>query len=112
MKDFFDIWLLASHSHFSGPVLKSAVQETFRQRNTTVTDHPTVFTSTFTQNPEKQVMWVAFLRRYHLEQDIVIPFTLSAVINHIAAFLQPVLTAIVEGRVFDQDWHPGGPGVD
>jgi hypothetical protein len=34
MKDFYDIWLLASHFNFDGAMLARAIGEAFRQRRT------------------------------------------------------------------------------
>lgn len=112
MKDFFDIWWLAENQHFSGPVLNSAIEATFSQRTTPVTDKPTAFTPSFTESPEKQGLWEAFVRRYHLGKDTQVPSTLSTVITDIAAFLQPVLAAAVKGESFAKNWLPGGPWVN
>ncbi|MDF1514116.1 MAG: nucleotidyl transferase AbiEii/AbiGii toxin family protein [Anaerolineae bacterium] len=111
MKDFFDIWLLAESSHFAGAVLQQAIQETFLQRRTPVVKVPIAFTRAYTGNPDKLVQWTAFLRRNNMGGDSDIPSTLSVVVDSIAAFLQPVLTAVVQGEDFHHYWHPGGPWV-
>jgi len=60
----------------------------------------------FVGNPEKQTQWQAFVRRFPQETT---PPTLEAVVQCIAAFLQPVVQALVEGQDFEQYWRPGGP---
>jgi hypothetical protein len=111
MKDFFDIWLLANRYPFEGGALGQAIRETFQQRRTQLITHPVAFGETFAQNPDKQAQWAAFLRRYHLSQEAAVPRTLSTVTALIAAFLQPVLEALVGGEAFNQHWQPGGPWI-
>ncbi len=111
MKDFFDIWLLANRYPFEGGALGQAIRKTFQQRRTRLITHPVAFGETFAQNPDKQAQWAAFLRRYHLSQEVAIPRTLSTVTALIAAFLQPVLEALVGGEAFSQHWQPGGPWI-
>lgn len=109
LKDFFDIWLLANSFSFAGPVLARAIRETFQQRQTPLITAPRAFEETFTRNTDKQAQWVAFLQRYHLGQQAGIPRTLVGAVYLIAAFLQPVLEALVTVEAFEQHWHPGGP---
>jgi hypothetical protein len=106
MKDFFDIWLLASHFDFDGSVLAQAIRETFRWRQTALPRIPVAFTDAFAQDREKQAQWAAFTSRHRLEDT---PATLHEAIQVIAAFLQPVIQALSEGQRFDQRWPPGGP---
>jgi len=106
MKDFFDIWSLATHFAFDGPVLALAVRETFRQRQTALQVTPVALTAAFADDGAKQAQWGAFIRRHSFDQE---PPTLGAAIQSIAALLPPVVLALVEGRPFDQHWPPGGP---
>ena len=106
MKDFYDIWLLATRFAFDGPLLAQAVCETFRQRQTALQATPVAFTSAFTDDPGKQAQWRAFVRRHPFEQE---PPTLKAAIQVITTLLQPVALDLIEGRPFDSQWPPGGP---
>ncbi len=106
MKDFYDIWSLAMHFAFEGPVLALALRETFRRRQTPFQVTPVAFTPAFTANPEKQAQWQAFVRR--LSQETVPP-TLEVAVQGVAALLLPVVLALVEGREIEGDWAPGGP---
>ena len=109
MKDFFDIWLLATRFSFEGAALAQAIRATFRQRRTTVPASPVAFSDAFTRNPEKQAQWAAFLRRYRLGEETGIPPKLYETVQVIASFLQPVLQALVDEQGFDRRWSPGGP---
>jgi len=109
MKDFFDIWLLATRFSFAGVALKRAIRATFRQRRPAVTASPVAFSDAFARDPEKQAQWAAFLRRYRLEGETGIPPTLYETVQVIASFLCPVLQSLVDERDFDQRWSPGGP---
>ena len=111
MKDFFDIWLLAGRYHFDGTTLERALLETFRRRRTPLTSDPIAFRQTFTHNPDKQAQWEAFLRRNAI-QGTEVPSLLSEAVALIAAFLLPVLRALIEGSVFNSHWSPGGPWAE
>ena len=109
MKDFFDIWLLATRVRFKGTTMAQAVRETFRRRRTPLPASLVAFSDEFTRDPEKQAQWDAFLRRYRLGEETGIPTTLYKIVQVIASFLRPVLQALVEERDFDRRWSPGGP---
>jgi len=106
MKDFYDIWLLATRFAFDGPLLAQAIRETFYRRQTTLPVAPFAFSDAFAQDREKQIQWIAFIRRHHLEDT---PTTLHETIQVIAAFLQPAIYALSEGQPFNWHWLPGGP---
>ncbi len=106
MKDVYDIWSLAMRFAFEGPVLALALGKTFRQRQTPFQVMPVAFTPAFVDNPEKQVQWQAFVRRLPQEPA---PPTLDVAVQGVAALLQPVVQALVEGRDFEEYWEPGGP---
>ena len=101
-----DIWLLATHFDFDGPVLAQAIQETFHWRQTALSLHPVAFSDQFTQDREKQAQWTAFIHRHRLEET---PATLHEAVQVIADFLQPAVRALSDGQCFDQHWFPGGP---
>jgi len=66
MKDFYDIWLLATCFDFEGTILARAISETFHRRRTAFPTAPVAFSDTFAQDREKQAQWVAFIRRHHI----------------------------------------------
>ena len=106
MKDFYDIWLLATHFEFNGLTLSEAIEQTFRRRNTALELNPVAFSKSFTQNPQKQTQWARFVARNKFEGA---PATLAEAILVIAAFLQPPVQALLDGHRFDQLWALGGP---
>jgi hypothetical protein len=111
MKDFFDVWLLAMRSDFEGEILAEAIQATFGQRSTAISTSPVALSDGFGGEPEKQVQWEAFLRRYRVSKEAGVPGRLLEVVRVIAAFLRPVLEAVSAGRPFDKRWPPGGPWI-
>ncbi len=106
MKDFYDVWLLATRFDFDGRVLAQAIHETFRARQTALTPSPTAFSASFASDGEKQVQWTAFVRQHRIADA---PATLGETVRFIAAFLQPVLHALAAGEPFSGHWPPGGP---
>jgi len=108
MKDFYDIWSLATHFDFDGSILAQAIRETFHWRQTVLPPSPVAFSDAFARDREKQAQWVAFIRRLRLEDA---PATLYEAIQVIATFLQPVIQALSERQPFDRRWPPGGPWI-
>lgn len=106
MKDFFDIVLLANSGCFNGRLLANAIKETFHRRGSTVEMDPVCFTSEFARNPEKQKQWTAFLRRSLIATKVE---DFSSAVEQVRAFLQPVATALLQGKPFDKEWIAGGP---
>jgi len=106
MKDFYDVWLLSSQFEFRGPTLADAVRSTFRQRHTAMPEAPVAFSDKFSEDPDKQAQWIAFLLRTHIQDA---PKTLQRTVRVIAAFLGPVMDALSNERDFDHDWFAGGP---
>ncbi len=103
MKDFYDVWSLATHFPFEGAILARAISETFRSRGVVVPAHPTAFSDSFAAAVEKQVQWEALRRRLRREDT---PDALQEVVDVIARFLGPVTEALVTGQPFHQRWEP------
>lgn len=62
MKDFYDIWFLASHFDFNGALLQEAISQTFLQRKTDIPSTPIhAFSEEFAES--KDLQWIAFLER-------------------------------------------------
>lgn len=107
MKDFYDLDYLQAAFDFEGKKVVSAIEATFRCRETVVPDAtPIGLTSDFGQDPEKQAQWSAFGRRTRLgdfDPD------LNAVVDRLRDFLKPPLKAIRRDEPFLQHWPTGGP---
>ena len=103
MKDFFDLWVLAERSEFSGQVLSRAIAGTFDRRRTSIPDGvPLGMSDEFVDEAQKQKQWQAFIQKNALE-----PVALSAVVADLRQFLLPVLESISAGREFEATWRTG-----
>ncbi len=106
MKDFYDLWLLATHFDFDGATLAQAIRETFRRRQTSFPTDLVAWSVDFAMERSRQAMWQAFVRRHQAEDA---PAALQEAVAVIAAFLQPVVSALTEGKPFAFRWRTGGP---
>jgi hypothetical protein len=68
MKDYFDLWFLATYAEIDAAILRQAVQATFTRRRTEVPAVvPMGLGSTFVASPIKQQQWRAFLSKSKLD---------------------------------------------
>lgn len=105
MKDYFDLWILAQHTHFDGDTLRQAIQATFDRRKTALTgEAPFGLTDAFAKDAQKQAQWQAFLSRNRLES-----LALHDVIAALVDFMLPVIKSANANTVFSARWHAGGP---
>jgi hypothetical protein len=107
MKDFYDVWLLASQFAFDGAVLAKAIAATFANRETTIDVAPIAFTSDFTEQASTLAQWAAF--RSKLPHTEACPSRLADVVRLLVEFLLPIARAQVSDEAFEQRWTPGGP---
>jgi hypothetical protein len=106
MKDFFDIYSLATTRAFDGDTLRRAVAATFARRGTEIpTERPLALTEEFGRSPHKQVQWAPFVRRTR-RPDLR---ELQPVVEQLAGFLWPVLQAAAQGEPWPYRWSNGGP---
>lgn len=105
LKDFYDVWLLASRFAFDEDVLIEALMATFQWRHTALPMSPIIFTAPFARDPLRQKQWQAFIQRQGLNDA---PPEFKAVIEVLAAFLQPVLDNLHRGQPLHRHWAPGG----
>ena len=106
MKDFFDVWLLATNFTFDGAMLAGVIRATFAKRQTRLEIEPLCFSKSFAGDSSKAAQWKAFVRRGLLTQA---PVEFADVVIHVRNFLQPVVISLVENRPFTRNWPPGGP---
>ena len=85
MKDFYDIWVLARSTKFTGQDLPRAIKATFARRKTEIpTDRPDALTRAFADDPAKLQQWTSFI------DDVAVkPGSLAEVVETLAAFLMP-----------------------
>jgi predicted nucleotidyltransferase component of viral defense system len=107
MKDFSDIYSLASARSFDGETLRAALAATFSRRETAIpTPLPLALTSEFSADAQKRRQWDAFVRRNRLSDA---PQSLDQIVEKIAEFLGPVLQAVAADRPWRRHWTPNGP---
>jgi predicted nucleotidyltransferase component of viral defense system len=67
MKDFYDLWFLATHFSFESELLLKALKATFERRRTPLPEElPVALTEEFENDVNKQTQWKAFLRKNRL----------------------------------------------
>lgn len=97
MKDFHDLWSIAGQFGFEATLLQKAVEQTFVRRGTALPGQtPVALTDAFVQDPTKQQVWSAFVRRAGVEV-----VGLGPVVARLREFLEPLLLKSAEGR-----WNP------
>lgn len=110
MRDFYDLWTLATQFGFSGSLLAESIHSTFERRRTVVPAViPLALTQEFYGHDAKRTQWNAFLRRSMLEEEEI---TLVRVTSLLETFLMPPALAISNGQTFKMVWLPGGPWRD
>lgn len=110
MKDFYDVWLLSRLFEFDGRILCEAIHNTFKRRSTPLPEGlPIAFTDEFRKDAQKQTQWRAFVRKSRPER---VESELDTVICEVAAFLSPVLEALVANKFLEAIWVQGGPWSD
>lgn len=107
MKDFHDVWALASTFGFTGVSLQRAVAACFDRRGTRlIGETPRVITPGFYQGEEMATRW----RRYLAAGAVLVPppAQFGVIGERIVAFLGPVRQSVVEKLEFDRRWDPLG----
>jgi hypothetical protein len=86
--------------------VSEAIRATFARRDTPIPrETPIALTSAFAGLPEKKTQWTAFVKKNNLETHD----ELHGIVEAIAAFIEPVLTALASGSSFEGKWPAGGP---
>lgn len=105
IKDFYDIWSLSRVREFDAAMLAAAILATFTRRTTPLPqDAPSALTDAFSEDPAKQRLWQAFLRKGRLDGE---GKSLQAVVAEIRGFLMPPVGALYAGREFRGVWQAG-----
>jgi predicted nucleotidyltransferase component of viral defense system len=63
MKDFYDIYTILISKKYDRDILKEAITNTFKQRNTNYIEGHSVFSEAFVLDENRNVMWKAFLKK-------------------------------------------------
>lgn len=104
IKDFFDLYHLASRFEFDRATLAEAVRRTFARRRTPIpADDPIGLTPAYWENPSRPAQVRAFARRAGLS----IPATPGDKFARLlGAFFAPILSDLREGRAREGTWAP------
>ncbi len=85
LKDYYDVWFLLKHFHFSKARLSRTVRETFIRRKTELPKEWTIaFSEEFFNDPRVNTQWKAFWKRAALPGKVV---KLRKVVKEIKKFL-------------------------
>lgn len=67
LKDYFDLWFLATYAEIDKAILPQAINATFARRRTEVPEAaPLGLSDTFAESPIKKQQWQAFLSKSKL----------------------------------------------
>lgn len=101
MKDFFDVYILASGHDFEEELLATAISRTFKRRKTAIPARPFALTEEFYRDAQKQMQWRAFLRKSGVEA----PDEFFVVGVRLRKFLVPVLESAGTGDPAHRSWR-------
>lgn len=105
MKDYYDLLAMSRLFGFEGTMLTRAIASTFERRTTPIPhEDPVGLTDAFAENEEKQMQWVAFLKRTRL---LDAPAELREVVRAIRRFAGAPLSAASSGAALSARWHAG-----
>ncbi len=109
MKDFYDLWVMATTFAFQGDLLAAALAATFGSRGTPLpVDIPVALRSEFSADAGKRAQWSAFGGRSGLP---ALP-KLEVVMAMLWRFLLLPGSAARQGAGFERDWPAGGDWSD
>lgn len=109
MKDFYDLYALATSCEFSGSVICSAIRATFERRTTPMPSAaPIALTTEFSKDTTKMTQWRAFVTGGSVGKA---SSDLSEVVAMLGLFLLPPVNSLSAGQSFEKKWVPPGPWV-
>ena len=99
MKDYYDIYYLASRFDFDGAALTKALRKTFENRGRAFTVEQFEQVMAFGDDETMQKKWKAFCRKIDTKTD-----KYSVVLKMIKEFLEKPFNAAVNGEEFTARW--------
>jgi predicted nucleotidyltransferase component of viral defense system len=104
LKDFYDLWYLATHFDFDGASLARAIAATFERRRTTLpSEMPPALKPAYYSDPSRQDQWRRFLQKSNLPTGNY-P-TLEQIMLVLQDFVMPPIIAISSRSVFAKTWQ-------
>ncbi len=97
MKDFYDIYFIASNNRFELATLSKAIKTTFDNRSTDTRDSDSIFTDNFKKDEPKNELWHAFIKRNELDSSLLF----GEVVDYIQKFIQPACKDVSQNKSWD-----------
>lgn len=97
MKDFYDIYFIASKNNFNLDRLKKAIVATFKNRATNISYSNTIFSDTFKNDENKNILWSAFTKR----NKLIVDKTFPEILDFLNIFFQPILDNVSSVKSWD-----------
>ncbi len=105
MKDFYDVWFLASSMDLEGNLLVEAIMATFARREMPVsTESLFIFGESFAGDSGKNTLWNAFIKKNGLTTE----FAFAELLQKIQIFIEPAYRSIALKQAFNQKWSAAG----
>ncbi len=86
MKDFFDIYHIASNRDFDAKILRKALETTFKQRQTDLSNRFDIYSTEFINDTTNNRQWEVFKNKVGIELN----FTFADIVDFIKKFIEPV----------------------
>ena len=99
MKDYYDIYYIATKFDFDGGVLTEALRKTFSNREHSFTLEQFEQVMSFDDDVAMQKKWKAFVRKINTKTD-----DYGTILKTIRIFLEKPFTAAVEEKAFIEKW--------
>jgi hypothetical protein len=101
MKDFYDVWYLASSKNMEGEALANAIKATFTRRETPIADGSLyIYTENFASDTGKATQWNAFTRKNRLNVEL----KFEELIRLLQILIEPVYRSLAQDQSFDRTW--------
>jgi hypothetical protein len=101
LKDYYDLWRLASTSDFEGPVLALAIRAVFERRQTAIPEGiPAGLTESYSER--WGVQWLGVLNRFGVDD----PLPLMESLDLLRRFLLPVFESLAADEELEHTWNP------
>jgi predicted nucleotidyltransferase component of viral defense system len=99
MKDFYDLHYFASIKKFDLNTLRTALLETFRNRQTLIEKRHSLFDGKFKKDENLLLLWDAFLKKRLIKSDS----NFSEIVSKIEVFIEPVFEDIITPKTWNCD---------
>jgi hypothetical protein len=104
MKDFYDIWFMATTWNFEMDVLRTAILASFEHRKVAIPqDAPFALTAEFLDDPQKKQQWNAFVSRLYAGSKAP---SLEEVGSLLRAFILPCINTAAAPGSTSRLWTP------